>query len=357
MKKNQKPKTPTKPGLRSGPLGFGVYFTPHMATLKYTDTKGWHDPQIEPYRALQLDPAASALHYGQAMFEGMKAFRGVDNKIRIFRPGDHIERMISGAGRLCMPTPPPELVMKLIQQLVLTDEAWVPPRERGSLYIRPTLIGTEAFLGVRPSREYLFFCILSPVGSYYSQNQDSTGDGVDIFVEMEQSRVAPGGLGEVKAAANYAASLMAAARAKERGFAQVLWLDACQKRWIEEVGTMNVFFKFKDVVVTPNLSGTILGGITRRTILELLANWEIPNEQRPISLDEVLKALASGELLEILGTGTAAVVSSVRSLEVEGKRWVVPHPGKGSLAERLKGAIQSVQYGVSEDQFGWMITL
>jgi branched-chain amino acid aminotransferase len=340
----------------TSPLGFGVYFSDHMATLEI-DKRGISNAKIQPYGPLPLDPAASALHYGQALFEGMKAFRGEDGKIRLFRPRDHMRRMAFGAERLCMPPPPENAALDLIMELIRLDEAWVPSEAGSALYIRPTLIGTEGFLGVRPSENYLFFCILSPVGSYYSAAKTTTSEGVDIFVESSQARVAPGGLGEVKAAANYAASLQAAQRAKEKGFSQVLWLDAVERRWIEEVGTMNVMFVIDGKVVTPPLAGTILGGMTRRSCLELLKDWGIPVEERPVSLQELLEGLSSGKVTEAFGTGTAAVVTPIRSFFVDQKSHAVPTVVAGALSQRLKGAIQSLQYGRAEDRYGWTLTL
>lgn len=342
-----------KPG---SPLGFGVYFSDHMAS--YEINKGIvSSAKVQPYGSLDLDPAAAALHYGQALFEGMKAFRGEDGKVRLFRPREHLRRMAFGAERLCMPSPVEDQALDLITELVRVDESWVPSEAGTSLYIRPTLIGTEGFLGVRPSEKYLFFCILSPVGSYYSAAKSTSSEGVDIFVEVAQARVAPGGLGEVKAAANYAASLQAAQRAKEKGFSQVLWLDAVERRWIEEVGTMNVMFVIDGTVITPPLAGTILGGITRKSCLEILKDWGIPVEERPVSVQEILQGLSSGKVTEAFGTGTAAVVTPIRSFFVDQKSHAVPPVAPGALSQRLKGAIQSLQYGRAEDRYGWTLTL
>lgn len=300
-------------------LGFGRIFTDHMLVVDYTKGRGWHDARIVPYGPLTLDPAAAVLHYGQELFEGMKAFRGDDGKVRLFRPDANCRRMTEGAARICMESLDPELMETYIRQLLEVEERWVPHNPGTALYIRPTIIATEAFLGVRPSNTYTFFTILSPVGAYFSGGMAP----VKIWVEPKYIRAAPGGLGAIKAGANYAASLLAAEEAKKAGYAQVLWLDAAEHRWFEEVGTMNLFVVIGDTVITPSLGGSILPGITRDSVLTLLRDWGMKVEERPVSIDEVAQASSRGELREVFGTGTAAVISPVNELAFKGESFKV----------------------------------
>jgi len=335
-------------------LGFGKYFTDHMLTIRYQHGH-WQCPEIAPYQALPLDPAAAVLHYGQALFEGMKAFRQENGKIVLFRPQYNWLRMNQGAERLCMPSLPFNLFKESIKALIEIDKAWVPDAPHCSLYIRPTLIGTEPFLGVRPSEEYLFFVILSPVGAYYGQAQQQ---GVKIWIEEEFVRAAPGGLGATKAAANYANSLYAAHSAKQRGFAQVLWLDVNHQN-VEEVGTMNAFFVFekngKITVVTPPLAGTILAGGLRECVLELLHKWNISVEIRPLALSEVRSESQEGHLKEVFGSGTAAVITAVEELHTAtDSPLVLPQKGMGPIAQKLFNEITDVQYGRSPDLNHWL---
>lgn len=330
-------------------LGFGRVFSDHMYLLDYAEGK-WSHPRIEPYGPLSLDPGAAVLHYAQCLFEGMKAFRGRDGHLRLFRPSFHADRMAKGAARLCMPPVPPEIFLDAIRNLVRLDGEWVPEARGAALYLRPTLIGTEAFLGVRPAEKYLFFVITSPVGAYYAEGFNP----VKIWVEEEYIRAAPGGLGAVKAGANYAASLSAFVEAKAKGFSQVLWLDALERRKVEEVGTMNVFFRLRDEVVTPPLSGTILNGATRDCVLHILRDWKMPVREREITLDEVIHAYDRGDLLEIFGSGTAAVVSPVGELATATRK-IRPGDGKvGELTQRLFDEITAIQYGEKPDPYGWV---
>lgn len=333
-------------------LGFGRYFSDHMFLAEY-EARAWHHPRIVPYGPLAMEPGASVFHYGQAMFEGMKAFRAANGGIHLFRPEFHARRMSEGADRLCMPAVPPDFFLRAVEELVRTDESWIP-RERGSaLYLRPTLIGTESFLGVRPSEKYLFFIITSPVGSYYSEGFSP----VKIWIEEESIRAANGGLGAVKAAANYAASLQASTRAKKNNYAQVLWLDAAERKYIEEVGTMNVFFRIGDQVLTPSLDGSILGGATRDCVIRLLQDWGIPVQQRKVSLEEIAKAHDSGLLREVFGTGTAAVVSSVGELANTRQQLVINGGKVGELTQKLLQEITDIQLGVKPDPHGWVKAL
>ncbi len=342
--KNQHPKE--KPQM---PLGFGRYFTDHMFVAHFTRAKGWHDPKVVPYAPLPMDPAAAVFHYAQSMFEGLKAFRHKNNEIVIFRPEFNAQRMAKGALRLCMPEVPQELFLKGIETLVAVDSAWVPKEKGSSLYIRPTLIGSEAFLGVRPADEYTFFVILSPVAGYYSAGSKP----VKIWVEKNQIRAARGGLGEVKAAANYVSALQAATLARPKGFDQVLWLDAVHKSYIEEVGTMNVFFVFKNEIVTPALQGTILPGGLRECCLELLKSWGKPVRERAITIEEVAKAHVQGELLEVFGTGTAAVISPVGELVYEDNAMKFKYDDN-SISHQLYKEITDIQYGEKPDTRNWL---
>lgn len=330
-------------------LGFGLYFTDHMFIADYTKESGWKNARVVPYQSLSLDPGASVLHYGQAIFEGMKAYRGVDGKIRLFRPEDNWRRMHASAERLCMNMIDLETFMEALKTLVRTDRDWVPTESGTSLYLRPTLIATESFLGVRPSESYTFFVIASPVGAYYGDKVEP----VKIWVERKYTRAAPGGVGAAKAAGNYAASLLAATQAKERGFNQVLWLDAAQRHFIEEVGTMNVFFRFENTVVTPALTGTILPGITRDSVIRLLHAKDIRVEERPLSLDEVLDGAKSGRLKEVFGTGTAASVSPVGALGIDGRIVTIGNGDTGEISQMLYQTLNDIQYGKASDPFGW----
>ncbi|MGE3760005.1 MAG: branched-chain amino acid aminotransferase [Pseudobdellovibrionaceae bacterium] len=329
-------------------LSFGKYFTDHMFKATYSGG-AWKNFEITARGPLSIDPGACVLHYGQALFEGMKAFRQQDGRCVLFRPDYNWARMKSGAERLCMVAPPQNVFVEGIRELVRVDQEWIPHQPGCSLYIRPTLIGTEAFLGVRPAQEYLFFVILSPVGAYYSSGTDP----IKIWVEEEYLRAAPGGLGETKAAANYAGSLKAALVAREKGYSQVLWLDVDKKN-VEEVGTMNVFFVFDDEIVTPQLSGTILAGGVRDAILTLLKTMHKKVSQKKLSLQEIREASSSGRLKEAFGTGTAAVVTPIG--ELAAKNWHIKM-NSGPLASELSKTLTEIQTGIRPDPYGWISPL
>jgi branched-chain amino acid aminotransferase len=335
-------------------LSFGRVFTDHMALVDYdADRGGWYDPRVVPYAPLSFDPAAAVLHYGQAMFDGLKAFRGADGLIRFFRIDRHCRRMHDGAGRLCMPAIDQALMREGLVQLVRADRDWVPSSPGTSLYIRPTLVATEPFLGVRPSKRYLFFVIASPVGAYH-------GDAFSparIWVEDNYVRAAQGGLGAVKAAANYIASLLAAEEAKARGYAQVLWTDARDHRYLEEVGTMNMVVRIGDEFVTPPLGGTILGGVTRDSVIILLRDWGHTVNERPLSMEELVAAHRAGTLREVFGCGTAAVITPVGELGWKGEQILINGGQPGEAARRLFDAITDIQYGRAPDPHGWMTPL
>ena len=334
-------------------LGFGRIFTDHMFVMAYDVQRGWHDPRIQPYGNFSLDPAAMALHYGQAIFEGLKAYRGEDDAIFLFRPQANLERMNRSATRMCMPTLPLDTALAGLQALVRVDADWVPRAEGATLYIRPTMVATEAGLGVRPAKEYLFFIILCPVGAYYPEGFNP----IKIFVTDTYVRAVAGGVGEAKTAGNYAASIMAAVEAQKQGFTQVLWLDARERRYVEEVGTMNIFFALADRIVTPPLSGSILPGITRESVLRLLCDWGMTVEERPITIDEVLAANERGELREVFGTGTAAVISPVGSLHYQGRDCLINGGKTGALSQRLFNELTAIQYGRSADPHNWVTRL
>src|SRR5437016_12106636 len=275
-----------KPKPKDAELGFGNVFTDHMFVADFQEEKGWYDPRVEPYGVLPLDPAAAVLHYAQAVFDGLKAFRGVDGKIRLFRPQKHVERLNNSARHMCIPPLDPELALRSLVTLVGIEREWVPKTVGTSLYVRPTIIASEAFLGVRPAKSYIYFVILSPVGAYYPEGMAP----VKIRVEEKYVRAVEGGLGGAKTGANYAASLMAGEEAKHSGYTQVLYLDGVHRKYLEEVGTMNMMVRIGDEVVTPGLGGTILPGVTRDSALALMRKWGMKVRERPISIDEVIDA-------------------------------------------------------------------
>lgn len=331
-------------------LGFGKFFTDHMFVMTYDEGKGWHSAVIQKYDNFLLDPAAMVLHYGQAIFEGLKAYRGKDNKIFLFRAEDNFRRMNVSAARMCMPQLPVVDVLKAMRTLINLDRDWVPGVVGATLYIRPAMIAIEAGLGVRPARQYIFFIIQSPVGAYYPEGFNP----VKILVTDKYVRAVCGGVGHVKTAGNYAASIMAAVEAQAMGYTQVLWLDAVERKYIEEVGTMNIFFVFNNEIVTPPLSGSILPGITRDSVLRLFKDWGLTVVERLISIDEVRAGIADGSLKEIFGTGTAAVISPVASLHYKGEDYTINNGSAGALAQQLFAEIQGIQYGYRQDIHGWM---
>jgi branched-chain amino acid aminotransferase len=330
-------------------LQFGNVFTDHMFVMDYAEPGGWQDARIVPYQPFALDPATAVLHYAQAVFDGLKAFRGSDGTIRLFRPKKHAERLKMSSERLCIPTLDPELVCGSFHALVGVDHAWVPNKRGTSLYLRPTVIATEPFLGVRPAKTYRYFLILSPVGSYYPEGIAP----VKILVADKYVRAVEGGVGGVKTSGNYAASIYAAEEAKKLGYTQVLWLDGVQRKYLDEVGTMNIMVKIGDEVITPPLSGTILAGVTRDSILMLLRKWGIKASERKVSIDEVFAASKAGTLAEMWGTGTAAVVSPVGELGYKGEKIVIGGGRTGPLTQKLYDAIVGIQYGDAPDQDGW----
>ncbi|MBV8190300.1 MAG: branched-chain amino acid aminotransferase [Alphaproteobacteria bacterium] len=338
-----------KPRPSDDELEFGTVFTDHMFLLDYEEGHGWRDPRIVPYQPFILDPAAAVLHYAQSVFDGLKAFRGSDDTVRIFRAPAHIERLNKSCARLCIPQLDPALVLESFHALLGIDKAWVPRKRGTSVYLRPAVIATEPFLGVRPAKTFSYFLIASPVGAYYAEGINP----VKILATDKYVRAVQGGLGAAKTAGNYAASLYAAEDAKKQGFTQVLWLDGVHRKYIDEVGTMNIMVKIGDEVITPPLGGTILAGVTRDSILTLLRDWGIKTAERQISIDEVFEASRNGSLAEMWGTGTAAVVSPVGELGYKDQRITINGGKTGALTRQLYDAIVAIQYGDSNDPHGW----
>jgi branched-chain amino acid aminotransferase len=331
-------------------LAFGTVFTDHMFNMDYNPEQGWHNPRIEPYGAINFDPSTMVLHYGQAIFEGLKAFNTKSGDIQIFRPKENISRFNRSAHLLCIPELDEAFHLDILKQLIDIERDWVPKAPGTALYIRPTIIATDAYLGVRASHTYRFFIILSPVGAYYPEGFNP----VKIWVTKSHVRAVPGGMGEAKTPGNYAASLYAGEEATRNGYTQVLWLDGVEHKYVEEVGSMNIFFVIDDEIITPRLNGSILPGITRDSVIVLAKNWNLKISEKKISIDEVLEANDSGRLQEIFGTGTAAVISPVGELKY-GDRVIKIGDGKvGPMALKFFDAITDIQYGRVEDKMGWI---
>jgi branched-chain amino acid aminotransferase len=333
-------------------LGFGKIMTDHMFIMDYTEGTGWHGARIVPYGPLELDPAASVLHYGAEVFEGLKAYYAGDDKILLFRPAANARRINNSARRLCMPELPEEDFVQAVQELVHVDRRWVPKLPDTSLYIRPIIIATEAQLGVKRSDQYMFIVMLSPVGAYYAEGLNP----VKIFVEEDYVRAVRGGTGSTKCGGNYAAGLAAQYKAKQLGYSQVLWLDGAERKYVDEVGTMNVMFKINGQVITPGLSGgAILPGITRDSVLKLLHSWGVPATERRVSLEELYQAAQNGALEEAFGTGTAAVVSPIGELNIHGQKIAVGAGQTGPLTQKIYSVLTDIQWGRAADPFGWTI--
>jgi branched-chain amino acid aminotransferase len=345
------PKNLKKKPAPGAQLGFGKIFTDYLFLMDYKKEDGWKNARIEPYKPFSMDPAALVLHYGQEIFEGLKAYRWANGDIYLFRPRKNYERMNRSAKRLCLPEIDVDQAIEATRQLIRLEKDWVPSAPGASLYIRPNMIATEAALGVHVSNQCLFYIMLGPVGAYYPQGFNP----VDIYLEEKYIRAARGGLGEAKTSANYAASLLAQEEAHEKGFTQVLWLDAIERKYLEEVGTSNIFLYIGDEVVTPPLGGTILPGITRDSVLHICRNWEMKVSERMVSLDEVISGLESGKVKEIFAAGTAAVISPVGKLAYKGKDYVINRGKVGPLAQKLYDTIMGIQYGKAKDPYGWMM--
>lgn len=336
---------------KSEELQFGRTFTDHMFIMDYTEPTGWHDPRIVPYQPLEIDPSAMVFHYGQSVFEGLKAYLSSTGEPQLFRPEKNLERINHSNDRLCIPQIDEEFALSAIQQLVELEKDWIPKAEGTSLYIRPFIISTEPYIGVAPSRNYKFIVILSPVGAYYKEGINP----VKIAVENNYVRTVKGGTGEAKTGGNYAASLKAQELVADSGFAQVLWLDGVERKYIEEVGSMNVFFKIDGEVVTPKLNGSILEGVTRNSVIALLKHWNIPVSERRISMEELRQAHKDGLLEEAFGSGTAAVISPIGQLTWEGEDMQVNNSETGPVSKKLYDTITGIQYGRIEDPFNWIV--
>ena len=331
-------------------LTSGKVFTDHMLMINYDENQGWHGERIVPYQNLDMDPACMVLHYGQAIFEGMKAYKASDGRVLMFRPEDNINRMNRSGARLCIPPLPVEKVVACIEKLVEIEKDWIPTAPNTSLYIRPTIIATDVALGVHASKSYLFYVILSPVGPYYKEGLNP----VKIFVEDEYVRAVRGGTGFTKCAGNYAASLIGSERAAQFGYSQVLWLDGVELKYVEEVGSMNVFFVIGDEVVTPELLGSVLPGITRKSCIEILKDWGYKVSERRLSIDEVEEAAKNGQLKEMFGTGTAAVVSPVCELKYKDDVIKIGDGSIGALTQKLYDELTGIQLSKREDKHGWV---
>lgn len=329
-------------------FGFGKIFTDYMFEMDYDEQLGWHDVQIRPYGPLKLDPASLVLHYAQETFEGLKAYRTEDGRILLFRPEMNARRLIQSNQRLCMPEIPEALFLECLEALLRVERDWVPIAP-SSLYIRPFVFATEAAVGVHPSSKYKFMILLSPVGAYYADGLSP----VRIYVEDEYIRATPGGTGAVKCGGNYAASIIAQAQAARCGFSQVLWLDGKERKYVEEVGTMNVMFKIKGQLITAPLNGTILPGITRDSILHLMREHGLSVKERPLTIDELMDAGRTGQLEEAFGTGTAAVISPIGQLHYKGETIRIHNEKIGPLTQWLYDTLTGIQWGRIPDSYGW----
>ncbi|WP_322183746.1 branched-chain amino acid aminotransferase [Neglectibacter caecimuris] len=332
-------------------LGFGKIFTDHMYIMDYSPELGWHDPRIEPYHAIELEPSAMVFHYGQEMFEGLKAYRTEDGRTLLFRPTKNIERANNSNRRLCIPEIPEEDFLNALKTLVSVEKDWIPTAPGTSLYIRPFVIATDPFLGVRPADHYLFMIILSPSGAYY----ESGLDPVKIWIEDDYVRAVRGGIGEAKTGGNYVASLKAQMKAHDEGYSQVLWLDGVERKYIEEVGAMNIFFKISGKVVTPMLNGSILPGVTRASCIDLCKSWGMEVEERRVSVEELVEAAKTGALEECWGSGTAAVISPVGALRFEDTVMEISGGGIGPVSQKLYDTVTGLQTGKIPDDLGWTV--
>jgi len=350
INKTATPKTKPNPDT----LKFGRAFTDHMFVMDYSTDKGWHDGKVVPYGPISLDPAASVLHYSQQMFEGMKAYRTNDGRILLFRPYMNAARVNKTNERMCIPVMDEDLFVESIKTLVGVERDWIPEKPGTSLYIRPLIIADDAFLGVSPAARFKYIIICSPVGPYY----DTPGGGLlaaTIFVEEEYVRAVVGGTGFAKVGGNYAGTLKAQEKAKALGCEQVMWLDALEHSYVEEIGTSNAFFMIGDEVITPPLLGTILPGVTRASVIELLTKWGIKISERRLRIGDVVKAADDGSLKEVFATGTAAVISPVGKLMFKDRLLAIGDGGVGGLSQRLYDALYSIQTGNAADEMGWTL--
>lgn len=344
-------KNPKEKPADQSKLGFGRIFTDHMYVMDYHEGQGWHDPKIIPYQPISLEPSAMVFHYAQEMFEGLKAYHTPDGRVLLFRPDRNIQRAENSCKRLCIPPVPQEDFLNALKTLVSVEKDWIPTAPGTSLYIRPFIIATDESLGVHPSHSYKFIIILSPSGAYYASGLNP----VKIWIEDDYVRAVRGGIGEAKAGGNYAASLKAQVKGEAGGYAQVLWLDGVERKYIEEVGSMNIFFKIAGKVVTPQLNGSILPGVTRATCLDLCRAWGMEVEERRVSVEELVAAARNGSLEECWGSGTAAVISPVGTLRYENDVMEISGGGIGPVSQRLYDTVTGIQTGKLEDAHGWTV--
>ncbi len=346
--KTTTPKQKPAPGDK---LGFGTVVTDHMFVMNYTEGKGWHDPRVEPYANISLAPSAMCYHYGQTTFEGLKAYKDENDKVFLFRPDKNGDRISLSNERICMPSIPTDDFVEAVKAVVEVDKDWIPTGVGESLYIRPFVIATDEFLGVAPSKTYLFIIVLSPSGAYYSSGLAPVG----IWIEDEYVRAVKGGMGFAKTGGNYAASLIAQVKAHDSGYSQVLWLDGVDRKYIEEVGAMNIFFKIGGKIVTPMLNGSILPGITRDSIITLCKDKGLEVEERRVSVEELVAAAKDGSLEEVFGTGTAAVISPVGKLRYIDDVMLINNNEIGPVTQDLYDTLTGIQLGKCEDKYGWRV--
>ena len=340
----------TTPVVLPNNLGFGLIFTDHVFEMDFTPDNGWHNASIKPLKDLNMHPATMFIHYGQAVFEGLKAFKTVSGEVVIFRPEKHMQRLNNSSKRICIPQIDIPFVLNALNELVDIDRDWIPTNKNEALYIRPFIFGSDPFLGVKPSSSYKLIIILSPVGAYYPEGFKP----VKILVQDDYVRAVRKGLGECKTPANYAASLLAAEEAKKKGYTQVLWLDGIEQKYIEEVGTMNIFIRFKNEVATPKLTGSILPGVTRDSVIQILKDWGMNITERLVSIDELIEGYKNGDLLEIFGTGTAAIISSVSTLGFKDLQIKLNPDEPGELALKLFNELTSIHNGTKVDKHNWL---
>lgn len=341
--RKEKPVLPTN-------LGFGQIFSDHVFEMDYIDKRGWYNPSIKPLENLSHHPATMFIHYGQAVFEGLKAFKTKDENVVIFRPARHLQRLNNSSKRLCIPEIDVEFVLSALKELVWIDKDWIPTKKGESLYIRPFVYGADPVLGVKPSATYKLIILLSPVGAYYPEGFKP----VKILATDEYVRAVRKGIGECKTPGNYAASLYASEFARRQGFTQVLWMDGVEQKYIEEVGTMNIFIRFKNEIATPKLTGGILPGITRESVIQILKDWEMKVTERLISMDEVITEYKKGNVLGVFGTGTAAIISEVGLLKYKDLEMTFKSIQSNDLALKLFDKLTSIHYGISEDKYNWL---
>ncbi len=347
----EKTTAPKQKPVDESKLGFGRIFTDHMFIMNYTEGKGWHDARVVPYAPVVLDPSALVFHYAQECFEGMKAYRRKDGGVQLFRPEKNAQRMLSTHDRLCIPPIPEEDFVQAVKALVEVDADWVPHSEGTSLYIRPFTIATEAVLGVKAAAEYQFIIIASPSGAYYAEGINP----VRIYVEDQYTRAAPGGTGYIKCGGNYAASIIASEKAHKLGFSQVLWLDGVERKYVEEVGSMNIFFKIDGEIYTAPTCGTVLPGITRMSCIELMKEWGYQVNETRLAITDLMQAAKEGKLEEVFGTGTAAVISPVGELVYEDQSAIINGGKIGELTHKLYDTLTGIQWGTLPDEHGWIV--